>query len=195
VNQGFRINYASSRAPVPKPTRYEGYDLESAFYDYMPKGLGATIEIDGYSLRLSDNKFVEFVRSCLPLAEQLQELPPETAKQLRKYFPALPAEFKIYSWLFADFMQWLPIIVFATDGKMTWLYTRTLDESKGHPLVVLPGRDRVEPVKVPRSAVLKEIRSFLTRYLEDLSSALPFIRSDAIYKNYQARILALEKTG
>ena len=119
VNQGFHINYVSSRASVPKPERYEGYDLESAFYDYMPKGLEATIEIEGYVLPLSDNRLVELVRSCLPLAEQLQKLPPETASPLRKQFPALPTGFKLYSWLFADFMQWIPVIVFANDERTT----------------------------------------------------------------------------
>ncbi|ATB29733.1 hypothetical protein [Melittangium boletus] len=192
MSNEFRINYTNPRTSIPTPEKYEGYDLESAFYDYKPKGLTVTLEIDGYSLPMSSSRFIEFVLACLPLAEQLRDLPPETPHQLRKHFPEVPSDFKFYSWMFVDFMQWFPIIIFATDRSMTWIYTRTQDESKEHPLIVLPERDREKPVKVPRNLVIKEICVFLTRYLDDLSSAIPFIHSDTLYKKYRARIAALQ---
>ncbi|WP_434387245.1 hypothetical protein [Melittangium boletus] len=191
MNNEFHINYTGSRDSVPLPEQYEGYDLESAFYDYKPKGLTVTLEMDGYALPMSSSRFIEFVLACLPLAEQLRNLSPENTHQLRKHFPEVPSHFKFYSWMFVDFMQWFPIIIFATDKSTTWIYTRTQDESKEHPLIVLPERDREQPIKVPRNLVIKEICAFLTRYLDDLSSAIPFIRSDSLYKKYRARIAAL----
>lgn len=190
---GFRIVYTNPRTPVPLPERYEGYDLESALYDYLPTGIGATIELDGYALelRMPARKFIDFVRQSLPLAEKLSTLPPDTGDHDRQLMPELPPGTRVYSWLFADFMYRMPAIIFATDGETAWIFTRTLDESEGHPLIVWEERDRAEPVLMPRTAVIEEIQVFLTRYLDDLVATFPFLREDKMYHDWRRRITAL----
>lgn len=190
---GFRIVYTNPQTPVPLPERYEGYDLESAFYDYVPAGIGATVELDGYALdlRMPPRMFIGLVRQALPLAEQLSALPPDVADNERRSIPQLPPGTRVYGWLFADFMYLMPAIIFATDGESVWIFTRTVDESEGLPLIVLPERDREEPVLVPRTAVIEEIRAFLTRYLDDLVAAFPFLREDEVYRDWRRRIAAL----
>jgi hypothetical protein len=189
----FRIVYINPRTPVPEPERFETYSLKSALYDYRPKGIGAKLEIDGYSLdlRTPDLKFVDLVRNCLPLAEQLNTLPPDHWQNIRKYIPDLPEGFRVYEWLFVDFYAWLPKILFATDGTVVRIYTRTLAETAGNPLIVWEERDRAEPVIVPRREVIEEIRSFLTQYLDDLSSAFTFILEDEMYLDWRKRLAAL----
>jgi hypothetical protein len=46
-------------------------------------------------------------------------------------------------------------------------------------------------IVVPRALVIEEIRSCLTKYLDDLAIALPFLRKDELYRQYRARLAAL----
>jgi hypothetical protein len=190
---GFKINYENPHNPVPAPETYEGYDLESAFYDYAPSGARATIAINGYELEMTELKLVSLVRASLPLAESLSTLPSDDWPQLRKCLPHLPQEVKIYHLIFPDFILWLPVIVFASDGETIRIYTRTWAEGTEGKLIVWEERDRAEPVEVPHRAVINEIRSFLVRYLDDLTTAYPFIRADEKYEEYQERIAALRE--
>jgi hypothetical protein len=192
---GFRIVYENPRAPVAAPEPYEGYDVESAFYDHLPSGARATIAIDGYALELTGVKLVDLVRQSLPLAEKLSTLPADSSGELRQDIPDLPPDAKAYMLMFADFMFSFPYIVFARQGAVTRIYTRTASEEQPSRLVVLPERDRADPVVVPTQAVIDEIRSFLTRYLDDVVAAFPFIAADEKYRSYRERIAALSSTG
>lgn len=190
---GLHIIYENPKEPVePRTDPYEGYDAESAFYDYLPSGARATIEIDGYRLDLPGMKFVSLVRALLPLAEQLATLPPDSWEQLRPFFPDLTPETRLYHLIIPDFLVWLPVVVFTTDGTTTRIHTRTLAEGgEGLDLIVWEERDRAEPVETTNRAIIEEIRSFLTHYLDDLSAAFPFILDDEIYQEYRLRIKAL----
>jgi hypothetical protein len=187
---GFRIRYQNSHLPVPAPETYEGYDVVSAFYDYLPAGARATISIDEYALDLTGLLFVNWVRESLPLAEQIRSDGADQSDYLRKFLPNLPPDARIYFWIAADIAMHAPILVFAVDGDSVLIYTRT-DANVSGPLLIVSGQDREEPTVVPRALVIEEIRSCLTKYLDDLAIALPFLREDELYRQYRARLAAL----
>jgi len=184
----FRICYENPREPVPQPELYEGYDLESAFYDYLPSGARATIAMDGYALEMTGLKFVDLVRSCLPLVEDLTKLPADASEELRASIPDLPEDAKAYYWLFGDFILWLPVIVFAIKGSEVRIYTRTRAETEGNPWIVWSERDRAETVLVSHAALVEELLTFLSTYLDDLVGAFPFLARDEKYQEYRSRI-------
>lgn len=188
----FRILYDNPRDPVPAPERYEGYDLESAFYDHLPSGVHAQIRIGGYGLEMTDVRFVDLVRSSLTMAEQLATLPADASGQLRTSMSELPPKVKAYYWLFGDFVTWLPVIVFATDGTKVWIYTRTRAEADGGPLITWAERDEAQPVVVDRSAAIGELVAFLSRYVSDLLEAFPFLVDDEMFLRFGARLRALQ---
>jgi hypothetical protein len=87
-------------------------------------------------------------------------------------------------------MTQLPVIIFAADGPSVSIYTRTLATSGEPGLVVQPGRDREAPVEVAREEVIVELRDFLSRYLDDLASAFPFLADDPMYQDHVRRLAA-----
>jgi hypothetical protein len=185
---GFRIVYENPHLPVETPEPFEDYDLRAAMYGYLGAGARAIVAIDGYSLEMTRLKIVDLVRSSMALWTQLHQLPPDSADDIRAALPDLPHDTRIYVWLFPDFMLWLPVIIFATDGTTVRIYTRTHAETEDHPLIVWPERDLAEPVLVLHAAVLEELRVFLTRYLEDLAQAIPFMRDHPEYFEWRARL-------
>jgi hypothetical protein len=66
----------------------------------------------------------------------------------------------------------LPVIVFAIDGPVTHIYTRTRGETDGWPLVVADGRDLADPVVVRTADVTREAQSFLNRVDRDAAALL-----------------------
>ena len=187
---GFRIRYQNPHLPVPAPETYEGYDVVSAFYDHLPAGAHATISIDGYALDLTGLLFVTWVRQCLSLAEQICFGGADQSDYLRKFLPDLPPNARAYFWIAADIAIDSPILVFAVDGETVLIYTRT-DANVSGPQLILSDRDKEEPTRVPRPLFIKEIRSFLTKYLGDVVAAFPFLRKDELYRQYRARLAAL----
>lgn len=187
----FRIFYKNPKKPVPQPELFEGYNLESALDDYLPCGAEARISIGSYVLEMTGIKFLDLVHSCLPLAEQLFKLSDNESNEIRESIPGLSPEVKIYYWLFGDFILWLPIIVFATDGMTVKIYTRTISEADGRSLIILPERDFSGPVAASHSAVAEEILTFLTHFLNDLVDAFPFLARDDKYQTYRNKINTL----
>ena len=189
----FRIEYDGPREALPPPELYDGYDADSAFYDFIDTGVRAMVVLGPTRLELTRVLFVDFLRSILAIGESLLALPAERSEEeLHELLPEVPAAAKIYSWLAADWMMWIPLVIFATDGAAVWIYSRTRSEEEGYPLIVKEGRDRAEPVIAPRPAVAAEIHAFLTRVFDDLAATLPFITSDALYRRYRERIDALQ---
>jgi hypothetical protein len=185
----FRIAYSSPTAHVPRPTRYEGYDLESAMHDFLPAGPSARIEADGYGLELQGEAFVELVEGALEVAERLAaDVPPPSQDGFRFALPGLPADAHISSMSFPALGVWVPVLVFARTDDEVDVYTRTFAETAGFPVVVRQGRDRAEPVTLPRRAVIDELAGFVRRYLDDLVAAFPFIREDAAHRDWTARL-------
>jgi hypothetical protein len=185
----FQILYECPRFPVPEKERYETWDVESAFYDYLPAAARATLKIGAYTLELDRLMFVDWVRHSLPLAERIAGLLPDPNEALRSYFPDAPPSAKLFSWTAADAMIHLPVIVFAVDGDRVSIYTRTHSESSA--LIVMENRDLKDPVVAPRGVIVKEIVSTLTRYLDDLAAAFPFLDADEKYREYRDRIARL----
>jgi len=187
---GFAIRYANPRHPLPAPDRGEEYDLVSAFYDYGPAGASAEIAIGDYRLYLSELKFINWVRQCLLLAEQILSGDLDQSDLLRRSMPDLPARSHAHYWIVADAPAHAPVLVFAVCGDDVLIYTRTAVDEDGLTLRT-DRRDRTEPVIVPRRLVLDEIRAFLTAYLDDMVADLPFLAEDELYRRHRARIAAL----
>jgi hypothetical protein len=136
--------------------------------------------------------FVNWVRKSLPLAEKICFDDTDQSDYLRKFLPNLPPQARAYFWIAADIAIHAPILVFAVDGDNVLIYTRTDANVSGPQLIVSDrDRDREEPTVVPRALVIEEIRSCLTKYLDDLAIALPFFRKDELYRQYRARLAAL----
>jgi hypothetical protein len=185
----FRIVYASPSGSVPLPARYDGYDLQSAMHDFLPDGLSARIEADDYGLEVQRVAFVELVEGALEVAERLAADPPPPSQDgFRSALPDLPPDAHISSMSFPAFGAWVPVVVFARSDDAVDVYTRTFAETAGFPVVVREGRDRAAPVTLPRRAAIDELAGFVRRYLDDLAAAFPFIREDAAYRDWTARI-------
>jgi hypothetical protein len=188
---GFRILYENDKRAVTEPVRYEDYDIVPAMYDYQPAGPRATIRMDGYALELTDLRFINWARESLPLAERIAGLLDSgSSPELRRFFPDLPTEAKIYHWIVADAMMRAPVLVFAATEADVWIYSRTADDVTGLELILSEWNVR-EPVVTPRRQVIQEIRDFLERYLDDVSDAFPFLRTAEEYPRYRSRIAAL----
>ena len=186
----FAINYRNAHRNVEEPDRYEGYDVVSAHYDYLPVGPCATIVVGDYTLELDDLIFVNWVRESLPLAERLIANIPDDQADLRKFLPELPQGAKVYFWIAVDIPFHPPVLLFASLGDQVLIYTRT-SASVGGPELICGDADKEDPTIVPLSAVLSEIAALLTRYLDDLVAAFPLIEADDVYQQHRSRIAAL----
>jgi hypothetical protein len=190
VTASFVIRYQNARRPVETPERYEGYDLVSAHYDYLPAGPSGTIVIGDYTVDLDGLIFVNWVRQSLPLAERIITDAPDDQADLRRFLPGLPREAKVHFWIAVDIPFHPPVLLFAHLGDQVAIYTRS-SADVGGPELICTEADREDPTVVPLSAVLSEIRSLLTRYLDDLAAAFPFIEEDNVYQKQRIRIAAL----
>jgi hypothetical protein len=191
VSASFVIDYQNARRPVEQPERYEGYDLVSAHYDYLPSGPSATIIIGDYSLDLDGLIFVNWVRESLPLAERLAANAPDDQADLRRFLPGLPQDARVYFWIAADIPFHPPLLLFASLRDQVLIYTRA-SASVGGPQLICTEADREDPTTVPLSTVLSEISNLLTQYLDDLVGAFPFIEQDDVYQNQRSRIAAIK---
>lgn len=190
-NPSFRIVYENSKHPVVEPLRYEDYDIVPALYDYQSAGPRVTIQMRNYSLELTDLRFIDWARESLPLAERIEGLVDDGAwPELRRFFPELPPEAKIYHWIVADAMRRAPVLVFAATEKDVWIYSRTADDVTGLELI-LGEWDVLEPVVTNRRQIIEEICDFLRHYLDDVALAFPFLRSAEGYQMYRSRIASL----
>jgi hypothetical protein len=134
---------------------------------------------------------VFLARHALPLAEGLYARTGASRDELLREIPGFPPEAKVHSILFADFMFWFPVLLFAQVGDTTYIYTRTMSEEERFRLIVFPERDRASAVVVPTQEIVEEIRAFMTAYLDDIAAAFPFITGDELYLGYRRRIAAL----
>lgn len=189
-HSGFRIHYQNPRHSVPAADVYEGYDLVSAFYDYLPAAACATIEVGDYVLDMSGLILINWVRECLPLAEQIRSDGADRSDYLRQFLPDLPSGAKAWFWIVADIPISAPILVFAVVGDRVLVYTRT-DANVSGPRLILSDADKEAPTSVLRDAFLAEIRGFLTKYLDDVVAAFRFLETDELYLQYRERIAAL----
>ncbi|HUP60691.1 MAG TPA: hypothetical protein VNA69_09770 [Thermoanaerobaculia bacterium] len=186
----FRIEYAAPSKPIGEPERYEGYDADSALYAFVRAGAEATMVVGPTRLPMRDVNFVDLVHSSLEIGEQLAACAPSTFEEVRARMPELPPDTRIYAWYVVDYVDEIPLIIFATDAETVRIYTRTYMGANRDVLSV-GERDRVEPVTEPRDAVVAEIHSFLSRVFDDLAAAFPFLADDELYLRRRQRIAAL----
>ena len=186
----FHIEYAAPAGPVDEPERYEGYDADSALYDFVRGGAEATVMVGPTRLPMRDVNFVDLVRSSLEIGEQLADRAPSTFEEVRARMPELPPDTRIYAWYVVDYVDEIPLVIFAAGAETVRIYTRTYMGTNREVLSV-GERDRSEPVTEPRDAVVTGIHSFLTRVFDDLVAAFPFLADDELYLGYRQRISAL----
>jgi hypothetical protein len=192
MTESFSIEYCNPHRPVSEPERYEGYDVVSAHYDYMAAGASATIAIGDYSLELSELVFVNWIRKSLALAEGIATGAPDFWPPLRETLPELPAGSRVHFWIAADIQWHAPILVFVVDGERVLVYTRSSANVSGPKLIRLE-RDREAPYVFARTDVVATIADCISRYLDDLAAAFPFLLDDEVYRSERQRLLALRK--
>jgi hypothetical protein len=148
-------------------------DAGDALYALADAGAAAVIELDGYALPVDGTGLAELHRQAERLLGVLDGGEPAPGDDdLRAELPGVPPDAVLHSWLFASYMAQLPVVVFAIDGPLTTVFTRTRDETPGWPLIVLDGRDRREPVSVATDALAAEVRHFLDRVTEDVRAVI-----------------------
>lgn len=122
----------------------------------------ATVTVSGYTLKLSGHCIDELSEACTSLLSALADgTTADTDADLRRQLPGVAPAARLHAWMFPCFMVWMPVLVFAMDGPSTAIYTRTLSERPGMPLVVGDGRDREEPTIVATADIAREARDFL----------------------------------
>jgi len=168
------IRYRGPARPVVASLDRPPVDFEDALEELADAGAGAVVALgDDYALELEGRCLVELARACRALLAAAAMGPDDEAR-LRAELPELPADAALHLWLFPCFMTWLPSLVFATRGEAeTWIYARTLAEEEGLPFVVVEGRDRVEPERVPTAAVRDAAGAFLDAVRADVEAAFP----------------------
>lgn len=187
----FRIRYENPRLCVPQLDIFEGHDFDTAIYDHLECGANATLAIGSYELNMTGAKFADLLTSSLRMAELLTALPVEASEDFGDSLPDIPPQMKVYAWLFPHFMLWLPVIIFATNGKDARIYTRTMSEVRDGPRFIMKESDREAPTIVPLAAVIEELRKFVVGYLDDIVEAMPSIVNDEKYQEYRRRITAI----
>jgi hypothetical protein len=190
MSDAFSIEYRNPHHPVSKPDIFEGYDVVSAHYDYLASGASATIAIGEYSLELTGLVFVNWIRESLQLAEGIATSAPDYWPPLREMLPALPPGASVHFWIAADIPLHAPLLVFVVDGDRVLIYTRS-SASVGGPILMLLERDREAAYVVPRTAVVTTIAECISKYLDDLVAAFPFLLDDEVYQSQRQRLQAL----
>jgi hypothetical protein len=173
----FDIHYR----PPGRPTspRLAPGDTDDAVYELADAGASASVAIGAYSLELRGHCLLELVHACESLLEELATgASAEQDEQVRERFPLPRADAQLHSWIFPCYVSSVPVIVFASAGAETWIYTRTIADSQEKPLVMLEGRDRQEAVHVPTAQLGSQARDFLDRLLADVRAAFPGLAGD-----------------
>lgn len=80
------------------------------------------------------------------------------------------------------------ILVFIADRQYVYFQSRTLS-TEG---LVAGADDVTNPVVVPKREVIDESASFLLRYLDDLTSQLPFVGEFGDYKEYVREVIEMQ---
>jgi hypothetical protein len=122
----------------------------------------ATMTVGEYQLRLDGHCVDELREACTSLLDALAH--GETAvtdADIRPQLPGVPSAAHLQAWMFPCFLVWMPVLVFATEGARTAIYTRTVSEEPGMPLVVLPERDLQLPVIVETETIVDAATNFL----------------------------------
>jgi hypothetical protein len=144
----------------PPPEAPAGDDV------YALAGAGATaaVELDGYVLPVDGTGLAELQHQAERLLALLDGGEPALGDDdLRAELPGVPPSAVLHSWIFASYMAQLPVIIFAINGPVTTVYTRTREEAPEWPLIVLEGRDRASPVEVPTDELRDGLRRFLAK--------------------------------
>jgi hypothetical protein len=163
-----RLVYAAPRK-TPAPVA----DETDALYALADAGASADIEVDGYRLPLDGTGLAELHRQLERLLGVLRTGEPVLGDDsLRDELPGIPAGAVLHSWLFSSYMRDLPVLVFAIDGPVTTVFTRTRAETAGWPLVVLEGRDLSEPVTVATAELVESAHGFLDEVARDVADLL-----------------------
>lgn len=164
----FRLAYMrppAPAAPVSAP--------DDAVYALATAGASAAVEIGArYRLPLDGaSGLAELHQQVERLLEVLRTGEPKPGDdKLRADLPGVPASAVLHSWHFPSYMLELPVIVFAIDGPVTRVYTRTLSEGRGQPLVIAEDRDLADAVEVPTAQLLDEARTFLDQVDRDAAA-------------------------
>jgi hypothetical protein len=163
-----RLRYEPPEEPAaPAP------DADAALYALADAGAAAVIELEGYALPVDGTGLAELHRQAVRLLDVLDGGEPAPGDDdLRAELPGVPPDAVLHSWLFASYMVQLPVVIFAIDGPLTTVFTRTRDETPGWPLIVLDGRDRREPIFVATDALAAEVRHFLDGVTEAVRAVI-----------------------
>ena len=160
------MSFALRYRPPTGPVDTAAGSGEDALYELADAGAFAVLSVEEYTLELHGTCLVELVHACRGLLEALSTGATAAGDDaVERELPALPPGAHVHSWLFACFLTRLPVLVFASAGGTTWVFTRTLEESEAMPLVVLPGRDRESPASLPTKHLVAEVEAFLAAVL------------------------------
>jgi hypothetical protein len=161
----FRLTYEPPRAPAAPPAI-----PEDALYALADAGANAAVELDGYRLPVDGTGLAELHRHVERLLEVLRTREPAPGDDaLRSELSGAPPGAVMHSWPFASYMLELPVLVFAIDGPVTSVFTRTRAETPDWPLVALEGRDLADPVQVPTAELEEEAQAFVDRVASDVA--------------------------
>jgi hypothetical protein len=160
-----RLTYMGPRAPATPVA-----DPDDAVYSLAAAGATAAVELgaryrlplDGATGLAELRQHVERLITVLRTGE-----PVPGDDRLRAELPDVPATAMVHSWHFPSYMLELPVIVFAIDGPVTRVYTRTLSEGQGRPLVVAEDRDLADAVEMSTAALLDEAQTFINQVDRD----------------------------
>jgi hypothetical protein len=164
-----KLAYGPPREPAEPAA-----DETEALYALADAGATAAVELDGYRLPVDGTGLAELHRQVVRLLGVLRSGVPEPGDdELRAELSEIAPGATVHSWIFASYMLDLPVLVFAIDGAVTTVFTRTRAESEGRPLVVLDGRDLADPVAVRTDQLAAEAQSFLDRVAADAARLAP----------------------
>jgi len=165
-----RLTYIGPRAPATPVA-----DPADAVYSLAAAGATAAVELgDRYRLPLDGATGLAELRQHVErLIRVLRTGAPAPGDdRMRAELPDVPATAIVHSWHFPSYMLELPVIVFAIDGPVTRVYTRTLAEEQGWPLVVAEGRDLADAVEMPTAALLDEAQTFIDQVDRDAAALI-----------------------
>ena len=189
----FRIVATYPALPEILPTQHSDVlDLEDAWYEWRPDGLGAEICVEEYRLPAFGLAYVELVRTgLLPVAESLRDRA-QTQARTRQLASELPVEGEVYELMLSEHIRGIPLLLFHLNDDQVSIYTRTFLEEEPIRLGILPGRDLPSPVTTQRTRIIGEIRRFLAQSSSYYISVFPHIATSESFHEWQTRIAALD---
>jgi len=165
-----RLAYQGPSAPATPVA-----DPDGAVYSLAAAGASAAVEFgERYRLPLDGTTgLAELYQQVERLLAVLRTGKPAPGDdRLRADLPDVPATAIMHSCHFPSYMVEMPVIAFAIDGPLTRVYTRTLSEAQGHPLVVGEKRDLADAVVMPTAALLDEAQTFIDRIGRDAAALI-----------------------